>query len=297
MESDTNPIIVIVGQTASGKSALALKLAETYDGEIIAADSRTIYKGMDIGTAKPTLQEQQRVKHYGLDLITPDARFSAAEFQRYTRSVVENIHNRNKLPVIVGGTGLYIDGYMYDFEFGKKADPELRKKLNSLSLHELQIIAKSRDLNPEQTDFKNPRHLARAIERDGQNPARRQNLPANILLIGLRVQKEQLDERITKRVDTMFNNGLLQEVEELIKQYGEDAPGLLAPGYKAVTEHLNGRLTLEESKQLFIRNDKALAKRQNTWFKRNKDITWCENEHQVDNYVRAFLRKFATIET
>lgn len=290
------PIIVIVGPTASGKSALAIKFARKYNGEIIAADSRTVYKGMDIATAKPSLQEKQQVPHFGLDLIEPDRSYSAAEFKIYATRTIHDIHERNRLPIVVGGTGLYVDGLVYDFHFGPAADPAIRAHLASLNLNELQILSKKKGIDPEQVSYANPRHLSRAIERGG-TPGQRKDLPPNILMIGMQTGKEQLHDRIEERVGTMFNKGLAEEVKTIIKKYGPNAPGLLAPGYKAVKDYLEGSLTLEESKQQFIRNDKNLAKRQMTWFKRNKDIKWCTSEQQIHELTRAFLAKFATIES
>lgn len=295
ISNNSRPIVVILGQTASGKSALALKMAKEYGGEIIAADSRTIYKGMDIGTAKPSGRQQKEIQHYGLDLITPDQAFSAAEFKKYAKIVVNKIQSKGKLPIIAGGTGLYIDGYVYDFEFGGQADPEQRAELESLDLNELRRRAEKADIDPEQVNYRNPRHLSRAIERGG-TPKKSKAKPANILIIGLRINKEELDRRIAKRVDTMFAGGLIQEVQNLVNKYGPDAPGLLALGYKSVKEYIKGTLSEEEAKEKFRSNHRRLAKRQNTWFKRNQDIVWCENEHQADKEIRAFLSKFATIE-
>lgn len=294
MEPAPKPIIVIVGQTASGKSALAMQLAEKYNGEIIAADSRTVYKGMDIGTAKPPLQDQQRIKHYGLDLITPDQSFSAAQFKDYCSNVVKNIHKKGKIPFIVGGSGLYVDGYIYDFSFGDEADQSLRTKLNSLNFNEIKELAAKKGLNFEQVNFTNRRHLSRAIER-GDAHTTQKHLPGNILIIGLRVNKEVLEERITNRVDKMLEMGLVQEVQNLIKQYGTQAPGLLAPAYKEVSEYINGSLSLEETREQIIRSHKYLAKRQLTWFKRNKDIVWCQNTTEAEQTASDFINKFATI--
>ena len=296
MESKPKSIVVIVGQTASGKSAAAMKLTQEYNSEIIAADSRTVYKGMDIGTAKPSVEDQAKIPHHGLDLITPDQTFSAAQFQRYARKTVKEIQARGKLPIIVGGTGLYIDGFVYGFDFAARPNPKLRAKLASLNLNELQILAQKKDIDSDRTSYKNPRHLARAIEREGHTAQRTQK-PKNIQIFGLKIGKEELNKRIAKRVDTMFNQGLVKEVQNLINLYGPEAPGLLAPGYKAVEEHLKGGLNLEDAKQLSISYDRRLAKRQQTWFKRNQDIVWFDNEQQVMQNVRDFLTKFATIES
>lgn len=290
--SKVNKIVVILGQTASGKTDLALRVAQQYDGEIVCADSRTVYKGMDIGTAKPTLAEQGTAVHHGLDLIEPSESFSAAEFKDYATAAIASIQTHNKLPIIVGGSGLYIDSYVYNFSFADKPDPLLRAQLDSLTMMQLKQRATDLGVSDNDVDFKNRRHLTRMVERvlGGEWSSSRSEKPDNILLIGLQVSREQLVERITNRVNKMFNEGLVYEVQALVAEYGADAPGLLAPGYKAVIEHIDGRLTLEESKELFIRYDKKLAKRQRTWFQRNPDIVWCKTSKEAEENISAFLQ-------
>lgn len=289
------PVIAIVGQTASGKSELAMRLAEKYDGEIIAADSRTIYAGMDIGTAKPSVSDRRKIMHHGLDLITPDQVFSAAEFKRYAQSILLAIQKRGKLPIIAGGTGLYIDGLLYDFEFGTEADQLLRDELDSLSLEDLSKRASELGITEEMIDHKNRRHLTRALERGGMITSRR-SLPKNVLIIGLQIEKATLDERIEQRVDTMIVQGFENEVQELAGKYGLEAPGFLAPGYRSFIECMQNRASFDEAKQEFIRRHKKLAKRQKTWFKRNPDIVWVQDFTEADMEVKNFLSKFATIE-
>jgi tRNA dimethylallyltransferase len=289
------PIIVIVGPTASGKSDLAIQIAAKHNGEIVAADSRTIYKGMEIGTAKPSLQEQQQIKYHGLDLITPDKSYSAAEFKDYARHAISAIHKRNHLPIVVGGTGLYIDGLIYDFDFAPPTDPALRTKLESLNLNELQKLAVEKGIDPEQVNYANQRHLSRAIER-GNTRKMHKNLPVNVLILGIKLDKEQLHERIKSRVDKMFKGGLINEVQNLVDSYGEEAPGLLAPGYKEITEYLKGSLTLDQARERLVSSHKNLAKRQMTWFKRNKDIRWITSPEEAEQLTRDFLFKFDTID-
>jgi len=278
VESAPNPIVVIVGQTASGKSALGMKLAQqsvgSRGGEILCADSRTIYRELDIGTAKPSAQDRAMVPHHGLDLINLNERYSAAAFQCYGQAVIKDIHARGKLPIMVGGTGLYIDGLLYNFSFNTSDSTSKTNTTNSFDSTSTFNASEAR-------------------------VPTRQPLPPNVLIIGLKVDKELLHQRIAERVDTMFEDGLLDEVQKVINVYGHDSnlPGLLAPGYKAVLQYIDGKLTLSEAKQLFIRNDMGLAKRQMTWFKRNSDIKWCTTEHQAYDNVRAFLQDFATIDT
>lgn len=296
-------MIVIAGQTASGKSALAMSLAQKFNGEIICADSRTIYKGMDIGTAKPSAQDRRLVTHHGLDLIEPDEFFSAAAFQAHARERTAAIKARRKLPILVGGTGLYIDGFVYDFSFAGEADQALRDELESMSLADLQTKAQALNIQETQVDFKNPRHLSRVIERTTADRGRSNSLPEdleiqptrkpkpkNVLILGMKVDREQLNERIEKRADTMFAEGLAEEVQNVVNRYGEAAPGLLAAGYKPVAEHLKGRLSLNEAKELFIRSHKYLAKRQQTWFKRNQDINWVQSEDEAIEKISKFTQ-------
>lgn len=274
------PTIVIAGQTASGKSALSMEIARRHNGAVICADSRTVYKGMDIGTAKPPKADQELVPHYGIDLIDPDKSFSAAAFKEYAEMKVSEIHELGKLPIIVGGTGLYIDGYIYDFSFVEPSSDSLRRELSGLSLEDLQARARASGIDESSVDFKNHRHLSRAIERGNITPRRKKMRP-NTLIIGLKIDKDVLHGRIDSRVDTMFDNGLIDEVQNLINVYGPDSPGLLAPGYKAVKKYLDGLITLEEAKNEFRRSDKQLAKRQLTWFNRNKDIHWVKNSQEA----------------
>ncbi len=288
-------LIAVVGPTASGKTSLAIDLARKYNGEIICADSRTVYKDMDIGTAKPNKKEQAGIAHHLLDVVSPDQSYSASQFQADSKVVINDVIGRNKLPIVVGGSGLYIEGLLYDFKFGEP-QPEIRAKLLGLSLEQLQDEAQRLNINVSEQTLKNPRHLMRAIERGGGVPSKT-NLSENYLIIGLRVKKDILDQRIEQRVDTMLANGLINEARDLNEKYGSDAPALLAPGYKAFGEYINGTLSVNEAKRQFIRNDKQLAKRQMTWFKRNKDIQWVDNKIEAEQIVETFLSKFATIPT
>lgn len=287
--SDPPPIIIIVGETASGKSALAMKIAERWNGEIIAADSRTVYKGMNIGTAKPSKDDMRLIPHHLIDVVTPDQSFSAAEFQRLAQKAITDISGRGKLPIVVGGTGLYIDALIFNFSFANKPDMALRTALQSKTVDELQNLMREKTL-PLPVNAQNPRHLIRAIETAGVIPAKG-DLRPNTLILGLTVEREVLREKITNRVEAMLRDGLLQEVESLAATYGWDAPGLSAPGYKAFRQYIEGQVTLEEAKQLFVRNDMQLAKRQRTWFKRNKSINWISKMEDAVDLMTTFLNK------
>lgn len=288
-QSDVSPIIIVVGETASGKSALAMEIARRWDGEIIAADSRTIYKSMDIGTAKPSQNEMDQVPHHLIDIVTPDQSFSAAEFQRLAQQAIQDISRKGRLPIVVGGTGLYVDSLIFDFSFAHKPNIALRTELQSKTVGELQALLRAKEI-PLPTNAQNPRHLIRAIETAGAIPTKRSMRP-NTLILGLTVDRETLRRKITDRVDTMLLNGFVQEVTSLAAIYGWDAPGLSAPGYRAFRFYNEGQATLEEAKQLFVRNDMQLAKRQRTWFRRNKSINWISKMDESVDLITTFLNK------
>jgi tRNA dimethylallyltransferase len=269
----TSPLLVIVGPTASGKSALALELARHLNGEIICADSWTVRRKLNIGTAKPSIADQALVPHHLLDLAEPNEDFTAAVFKRLALSAIDDISSRGKLPIIVGGTGLYIDGVIYDFGFLPKGDRSARLALNELSVEAL--IRKINDLRLDLGDIdpRNKRRLIRLIETKGAKPTKR-DLRPNSLLAGIKVDSAELNNQIEKRVDVMIANGLEMEVAGLAERYGWDCEGLKGVGYSQWHNYFQGEQTLEQTRQMIIKATKGLSKRQNTWFKRNKSIHW-----------------------
>ncbi len=277
------PLVAIVGETASGKSALAMALAERLDGEIVCADSRTVYKAMDIGTAKPTAGERARVPHYCLDLVTPEQSFSAADFKRHAGAAVEDISRRGKLPIVVGGTGLYVDALLYDFQFRQPARPEERQRLQGMSVEELQaeIVRKGIAL-PKNS--RNPRHLTRAIETDGQVASRGELTPGTVI-IGVDADRAELNQRITGRMEAMIGQGLEMEVRELQHTYGWDAPGMGSIGYREWQDYFLGTSQLAEVTRSIAKNTRNLAKRQRTWFKRNNSVHWISNSSKIETIV------------
>lgn len=283
------PLIVILGPTASGKTAAAIELAERVGGEIICADSRTVYRGMDIGTAKPTADEQRRVPHHLIDIVDPDEPFSAADFKRLAGQTIIDISARGKVPIMVGGTGLYIDSVLFDFEFAGAADPTLRKKLEAMTLDQLQTEVLVRDV-PIPRNENNPRHLMRAIERGGMEPVRKP-LRGHTLVLGLRVPLEVIETRIAARVDAMVRAGFVDEARNLFAKYPVHTEALRAPGYKAFHDYIDGRISLEAAKILFVKNDRALAKRQMTWFRRNDSIQWIDDPRDTVDIATTFLNK------
>ena len=290
-KSTVSPLIVIIGETASGKTALALELAERFNGEIICADSRTVYRYMDIGTAKPTPEERARIPHHLLDVVAPDQSFSAAAFQRLANEAIDDILNRGKLPIMVGGTGLYIDAVLFDFKFRAPANAELRQELSELSVEELQERIIETGLELPEND-RNPRHLMRVIATNGEL-AEHKPLRENTLVIGLKIDREILRERVEARADAMVAGGFVDELQSLVDAYGWNAPALQAPGYKAFRGYLEGTISLDDAKALFATNDLQLAKRQRTWFKRNNSIQWIENRGQTVDITTTFLSKIS----
>jgi tRNA dimethylallyltransferase len=267
------PLVVIVGETASGKSELALKLAREFNGEIICADSWTVRREVDIGTAKPTAEERKLVTHHLLDVVGPDGDFTAAVFKGLANAAIADIASRGKLPVMVGGTGLYIDGVVYDYGFLPAGDRVEREALNLLNLPEL--LGKITDLGIElgNVDTGNKRRLIRLIETNGAVPTRKK-LRDNTLIIGLKTDRAVLEERIIKRVDAMLASGLEGEARGLAERYGWDCEALKGVGYAQWQGYFLGTQSLPETRQKIIKVTLDLAKRQRTWFRRNKSIQW-----------------------
>lgn len=281
-------ILYIVGPTASGKSGLAVRIAKKYNGEIISADSRTIYKGLDIGTAKPSKAEQSGVAHYGFDLVEPNQAFSAAQFVRSAKKWIDEIVSRGgKLPIIVGGSGLYIDALYYDFSFVSKADEKLRHELGQKTIEQLHKIIEESDIKmPENS--KNKRYLIRAIERGGEVGGKKLPDPASVI-VGINPNRDVLKQRITDRFNKMIDDNVLDEVKQLYSQYGFDAPGSSGNIYRALRPYFDGEASLEECAQKFISLDMQLAKRQMTWLKRNQNIKWFETDKEAEGYLDRIL--------
>lgn len=254
----TKPLIAIVGQTASGKTALAIELAKKYGGEIVCADSRTVYKNMDICTAKPTKTEQDGTQHHLLDIVEVTETFNVAKFKDLANQSIKDILNRSKIPILVGGSGLFIDAVLYDYSF---SEPNSKR------------------------DYTNPRHLNKSVETS------KQPLRQDTLIIGLKLSKDKLDKRINKRADDMEKHGLLDEVRALSTKFGWNLPAFQEPAFKAFRPYIEQEQTLEEAKKVFITLHRQYSKRQMTWFKRNPDIKWASTNKQACNIVSEFVNK------
>lgn len=283
------PLVVIVGPTASGKTSLAIEVAECFGGEIICADSRTIYKGMDIGTAKPTPEERMRVPHHGLDLIEPGERFSAADFKQYANKKIAEIRERGHMPLLVGGTGLYVDAVLLDYQFGSEADPRQRTKLEALTLEELHEYCIKNNISlPE--NAQNKRYVIRAIEQKGVSVKRSSKPISNSIIVGIATDREVLRNRISIRIEQLFDDGVVSEATLLGKKYGWDSEAMTGNIYRLVRFYLEGDQTLEEIKVKATTMDWQLAKRQLTWLKRNPSIHWL-NLTEARTYLFRLLAK------
>ncbi len=245
---------VIVGPTGSGKTGVAIAVAKEVDGEIISADSRTIYKGMDIGTAKPSMVEREGVIHWGFDLVKPGERFTVADWKEYAETKIEQIEIRGKKPIIVGGTGLYVDALIYDYKFEivGKGHGEDRgvciKKLNG----------RTTNLSQDNTE-KYPD---------------RQEMCAKYKVFGIKWDTDKLKERLYQRAEQMFCNELYEETNRLVKEFGWDNQAMKSDVYQFAWRYMQGEISREEAVRLNTIDDWHLAKRQMTWFRRNENILW-----------------------
>jgi tRNA dimethylallyltransferase len=272
---------------------MALQLAQEYDGEIICADSWTVRRDVNIGTAKPTADERALVPHHSLDVVGPDEDFTAAVFKDLANQAIADIAGRGKLPIIVGGTGLYIDGVLFDYNFLPQGDRQARKVLNELSVEQLLERIDQQGIELGDVDTRNKRRLIRLLETNGAL-ATKKSMRSNTLILGLRVPRDELQARITTRTDAMLRAGLEAEVRGLQTRYGWDCEGLKGVGYAQWKEYFEGTQDLAETRLKIIKATSDLAKRQRTWFKRNKSIHWLDTpvEHnELTDAVSTFLRK------
>lgn len=229
--------IIILGPTGSGKTGVSIKIAKAIGGEIISADSRAIYKSMDIGTAKPSLEEQDGVPHFGLDLVSPGERFTVVDWKAYTEQKIKEIRSRGHIPIVVGGTGLYIDALIYDYQFKGPTSNKIG-------------------------------------DTEQKTCTDRQKIKDDYLIVGVKTETEELRTRLKTRLDEMFSDKLYDEVKKLVQVYGWDNGAMKSDIYEYAWKYLNGELTLEQAKELCFYEDWHLAKRQLTWFKRNQEIIW-----------------------
>jgi len=299
------PLILLIGPTAVGKTELSLQLAERLDGEIVSADSRLFYRGMDIGTAKPTPEERARVPHHLIDVADPDEVWSLAVFQQKATEIIVNIYKRGKLPFLVGGTGQYIRAVTQGWTPPEvKPDPRLRGVLEHLAedkgiywLHE--GLKLNDPIAAEKIDPRNVRRTVRALEviltngRPFSQQRGQSDSPYKLITIGLNRPREELYQRVDERIETMFEAGLLDEVQGLLAQgYAPDLPPMSAIGYRECVRVVQGELTAEQAKVEMRRATRIFVRRQANWFKEdNPDIHWFyAGESNLVESVEDFIR-------
>lgn len=293
------PLVAIVGPTAVGKTHVSLEVAEALDGEIISADSRLVYQGMDIGTAKPSVQERARVPHHLIDVVAPDENYSLAQYRRAAVRTIDAVHLRGNLPLLVGGTGQYVSAVLEGWVPPPRPDDtSLRKELRAYAekhgheaLHaELERVDPDR---AENIDARNLRRVIRALEiyRTTGTPPSELRVkvppPYDLLQIGLRLPREELYDRIDRRIEAMLEAGWMNEVESLLEQgISPDAPSLSAIGYRQLVEVLQGERSVEDAKGEISRLTRRFVRRQANWFKEDdSEIHWFESRPGVVNDV------------
>lgn len=293
------PLLIIVGPTASGKSKLSVELAKFYDGEIISADSMQIYKYMDIGTAKITDEEKQGIPHYMIDIVEPNVKFSVAEFEKMAKPIIDDIYKRGRLPIVVGGTGLYIDSLIYIMNFSDYiGNDDFRSALKNIAgvLGNDYLFNRLKVVDPKTFDKLHPNDLRRIIRAlevyqftgkpisvYQELSSKRMNPEYDVIMIGLNFRdRNKLYKRIDDRVDIMLKNNLVNEVVNLLKiGYNKYDTSMQALGYKEIAEYLDGNVTFDEAISNLKKRTRRYAKRQITWFKSYKIINW----FYVDDYI------------
>ncbi len=288
MNKSKTPIIAIVGPTASGKTSLGIAIAKLIGGEILCCDSRTVYKGMTIGTSAPSQKEQSGIPHHLLEIREPDKQINAAQFKEICLSTIENIKSRGKIPILVGGSGLYIDSIIFNYSY-EPQDTVLRDSLANKTLDELQKIISEKNLELPINE-KNPRHLISAIMNKGRDKDR--ELIDDCLVIGVSVDREVLVSSIKARTERMIKQGLETEVRALVDQYGWDIEPMRSIGYMEFKGYIENKINIEELKALINKDTFNYAKRQKTWFKRNKNIHWIEEQGEVVDLITTYLNKY-----
>lgn len=277
-----NKVIAVVGPTASGKTAFAIELAEKIGGEIISADSRLVYKGLDIGTAKPTVAERKGIPHYMIDIVEPEVEYSAGLYVKEARKCIDDILSRGKSPIIAGGTGLYFRILLEQYDLPEvPPNYQLREELKKLDSTELHSILRNLDSEAADKIYENDKKkLIRYIEiikSTGKKISESRGISEpefDVEWIGCNFPRDILYERINKRVDMMIEKGLIEETKQLLNKHGRINNLLYTIGYQEIISYLDGEMTLDEASALLKQNSRRYAKRQLTWFRKNENIKW-----------------------
>lgn len=299
-------VIVIGGPTASGKSKLAVELAKRINGEIISADSMQIYKEMNIGTAKVTESEMQGIYHYMIDIVEPNERYSVSAYKKEAEECIEKILAKNKTPIIVGGTGLYIESLIYGIEFqDEEIDEEYRNKLNDIAEKEglEKLYEEAKKIDPEAMEkisSNDRKRIIRVLEiyhktgktkTEQEIESRKNEIKYNYKLFAITIERKKLYSRIEDRVDKMLEEGLIKEVEQIKKKYNEFPTAMQGLGYKEVVQYLEGTLTKEEMIETLKKETRHYAKRQLTWFRKYQELIWLNGEDNTDINIDIILKQ------
>jgi tRNA dimethylallyltransferase len=285
----TPPIIAIVGQTTSGKSALSLQLAQQLHCDILCADATTVYRGFDIGAAKPSMEEQRAVRHFGLDIADPAERFDVAAYKTYADGVLAEQAKKERLTLLVGGSGLYVDSVLYDYSF--PATSSEADAYDDMPVGALQKLVREHGGEQGQftaSDWLNPRRLIAYLRRGGVAP-QKHLLPPHVHMIGITTTQDELERRIERRVDAMLAAGLEDEVRGLAERYGWDVPAMQAIGYREFKSYVMGDILLMQVREHIIMHTRQLAKKQRVWMQRNPDITWAASYDELVALVTTYL--------
>ena len=299
-------VIVICGPTASGKTSLSVELAKKCNGEIISADSMQIYKDMNIGTAKVTQEEMQGIKHYMIDIVYPTERYSVAEFKVQAEKTIEEILKKGKTPIIAGGTGLYVNSLIYNIQYNDiKIDEEYRKYLEERvekeGLQSLYEEAKNIDFEAMKSISKNDKkrilrvlemyHQTGKTKTELEKESRKEEVKYDYKVYAINWEREELYKRINKRVDIMIEQGLIKEVENILKKYNKFPTAMQGLGYKEVVEYLDKKITKEEMIEKIKMETRRYAKRQITWFKKIENVKWIQGNEATINNINLILEE------
>ena len=303
---DKPKVIVICGPTASGKTSLSISLAKKINGEIVSCDSMQIYKEMDIGSAKPTVEEMQEIKHYLVDFVSPEKRYSVSEYKEDASKAIEEIINKGKTPIIIGGTGLYLNSLIYNIQYNEmEVDLNYRRELEKeAEEYGLEVLYnRAKEIDPEameKVSANDKKRITRVLEiynATGRNKTElekksRKEVPYNYLIFGINMERSILYDRINKRVDIMLEQGLIEEVKNLINKYSNMPTAMQGLGYKEVKEFLDGNISKEEMIEKIKMETRRYAKRQITWFKRIENIIWLDGLNKTEENVNSIMEVY-----
>ena len=299
-------VIVICGPTASGKTALSIELAKKIEGEIVSADSMQIYKDMNIGSAKVMPEEMEGIKHYLIDFVSPDERYSVANYKQDAKKAIEEIISKGKTPIVVGGTGLYVDSLIYEIEYNDiEIDEEYRRKLETIKEKEgLAILyKKALEIDPkamEKISSNDSKRIMRVLEiyhstgktkTQQEFESRTKEIPYDYRVFAINMDREKLYDRINKRVDIMLEKGLVNEVKNLLKKYNNFPTAMQGLGYKEVKDYLEGNLSYEEMINKIKQESRHYAKRQLTWFRKNENTIWIDGLNDTNDNINTILEE------